>query len=154
MVISAELDNALGQQNASIKTPDLRKPEALEKLPEDLQTAIGKLLPFADQVPEDPERVIPYEIGDYLELLDWSGRAVVEGKRGCIPDNLPPILERLKIDPAAYTKFINGSEKTRVGNFIGPVEATRDLAERNAADAGPDGSAVGRVVKKAGPGPG
>ena len=62
--------------------------------------------------------------------MDWSGRAVVEGKRGSIPENLPPILERLKIDPAAYIKFINRSEKTRFGNFIGPVEAMRDLAER------------------------
>ena len=62
--------------------------------------------------------------------MDWSARAVVEGKRGSIPDNLPPILERLKIDPAAYIKFINRSEKNRFGNFIGPVEAMRDLAER------------------------
>jgi hypothetical protein len=76
-----------------------------------------------------PERAIPYEIRDYLELVDWSGRAVVEGKRGSIPENLPPILERLKIDPAAYIKFINRSEKTRFGNFIGSVEAMRDLAE-------------------------
>ena len=90
----------------------------------------GKLLPFANQAPEDPERVIPYEIQDYLELVDWSGRAVVEGKLGSIPDNLPSILERLKIDPAAYIKFVNCSEKTRFGNFIGPVEAMRDLAER------------------------
>ena len=67
---------------------------------------------------------------DPLELVDWSGRAVIEGKRGSIPENLPPILERLKIDPAAYIKFINRSEKTRFGNFIGPVEAMRDLAER------------------------
>ena len=62
--------------------------------------------------------------------MDWSGRAVVEGKRGSIPENLPSILERLKIDPAAYIKFINRSEKNRFGNFIGPVEAIRDLAER------------------------
>ncbi len=85
---------------------------------------------IADQAPEDPERVIPYETGDYLELVDWPGRAVVEGKRGSIPENLPPILERLKIDPTAYIKFINRSEKTRFGNFIGPIEAMRDLAER------------------------
>ena len=78
----------------------------------------------------DPERAIPCEIRAYLELVDWSGRAVIEGKRGSIPENLPPILERLKIDPAAYIKFINRSEKNRFGNFIGPVEAIRDLAER------------------------
>ena len=63
-----------------------RKPETIEKLPEDLQTAIGKLMPFADQAPDNSVRVIPYEIRDYLELVDWSGRAVIEGKRGTIPD--------------------------------------------------------------------
>ena len=102
--------------------------DPFEKLPEDLQTAIGKLLPFSDQKADNPERAISYEIEDYLELVDWSGRAVVEGKRGSIPENLPPILERLKIDPASYVKFINRSEKTRFGNFIGSVEAMRDLA--------------------------
>ena len=55
---------------------------------------------------------------------------VIEGKRGSIPENLPPILERLKIDAASYVKFINRSEKTRFGNFIGPLEKMRDLAER------------------------
>ena len=59
-------------------------------------------MPFADQAPKNPERAIPYEIQDYLELVDWSGRAVIEGKRGSIPENLPPILKRLKIDPASY----------------------------------------------------
>jgi len=62
--------------------------------------------------------------------VDWSGRAVIEGKRGSILDNLPPNFQRLKIDPAAYVKFINRNEKKRFGNFIGPVKAMRNLAER------------------------
>ncbi len=59
---------------------------------EDLQTAIGKLMPFAEQAPDNSEPAITYQIRDYLELLDWSGRAVVDGKRGIIPNNLTPIL--------------------------------------------------------------
>ena len=127
-----ESDYTAIQQRIMEQDPKVadRHTDAFEKLPEDLQTAIGKLMPFADQKADNPERTIPYEIQDYLELVDWSGRAVVEGKRGSIPDNLPPILERLKIDQAAYIKFINRSEKNRFGNFIGPVEAMRNLAER------------------------
>jgi len=34
---------------------------ALEKLPEDLRPAIGRLMPFADEATEDPERAIAYE---------------------------------------------------------------------------------------------
>ena len=62
--------------------------------------------------------------------MDWASRAVIEGKRGSILDNLPPNFQRLKIDPAAYVKFINRNEKKRFGNFIGPVKAMRNLAER------------------------
>jgi len=83
-----------------------------------------------DQDPTDPERAIPYTLRDYLELVDWSGRAVVEGKRGSIPEHLPPILERLKMDPTAYIQFIKRADETRFGNFIGPVDALRALAER------------------------
>lgn len=35
----------------------------------------------------------------YLEILDWTGRQIVEGKRGAIPDDLPPILIRLSVNP-------------------------------------------------------
>jgi len=127
-----ESDYTSVQQRILERDPRIaeRQPQAIERLPEDLQAAIGKLLPFADQQPEDPERAIPYEIGDYLELVDGSGRAVIEDKRGYIPDNLPPILDRLNINPEHYIRFINRSDKNRFGNFIGPRQALRELAER------------------------
>ena len=56
------------------------KSEMIEKLLENLQTAIGKLKPFADQAPENPERAIRHEMPDYLKLADWSGRAVIKGR--------------------------------------------------------------------------
>ncbi|MBL38709.1 MAG: transposase [Xanthomonadales bacterium] len=105
-----------------------RDESAMEKLPEDLREAIGRLMPFADQAEDDPERAIPYESRDYLELVDWSGRAIVEGKRGRIPENLPPILERLKIDPDNYVRFINRTQKHRFHSVIGAVDTMRDLA--------------------------
>ena len=32
---------------------------------------------------------------DYLQLLDWTARIIVPGKRGATPEDAPPILERL-----------------------------------------------------------
>ena len=32
-----------------------------------------------------------------MELLDWSGRQLKPGKRGAIPKNAPPILDRLNL---------------------------------------------------------
>jgi REP element-mobilizing transposase RayT len=104
--------------------------EAATGLPEDLRTAIGKLMPFFDQNPGDPERAIPYEFQDYLELVDWSGRAIVPGKRGSIPDDLPPILERLSINLEQYVRFISRTGRAGFRHFIGPVEAMRELAAR------------------------
>jgi len=127
-----ESDYTAAQQRILEQDPRIadRNPEVIEKLPEDLQSAIGKLMPFADQNPDNSERVIPYDLQDYLELVDWSGRAVVEGKRGSIPENLPPILARLNIDPENYLRFVSRSEKSRFSNFIGPVKAMRELADR------------------------
>jgi len=65
-----------------------------------------------------------------LELVDASGRAVIDGKRGPIPENLPPILNRLNIEPEHYIRFVSRSEQHRFGNFIGPIEAMRELADR------------------------
>ena len=53
-----------------------------------------------------PKKAIPYSTTDYLELVDWSSRSIIEGKKGSIPDHLPPILQRLSINPGQYLNFI------------------------------------------------
>lgn len=40
--------------------------------------------------------IVALGLDDYLKLLDWTGRQVVAGKRGAIPADLAPILERLR----------------------------------------------------------
>jgi hypothetical protein len=42
---------------------------------------------------------IPFGLADYLELVDWTGRAMRSDKRGHIPSEYPRILDRLGIDP-------------------------------------------------------
>ena len=38
----------------------------------------------------------------YLSLLDTLGRVVRAGKRGFIPADLPPILDRLGVEPESW----------------------------------------------------
>jgi hypothetical protein len=40
-------------------------------------------------------RCLPIRMGEYLELVDWTGRQLRDGKRGAIRKNAPPILQSL-----------------------------------------------------------
>ena len=50
----------------------------------------------------DKDKGLPFDFVDYLELTDWTGRAIRDDKTGAIPNNLAPILERLNIAPHAW----------------------------------------------------
>jgi len=66
----------------------------------------NKLMPFAQSYQETLTRqqqgnhltCLPIEKEDYFKLVDWTGRKIKAGKRGVIPDDLAPILERLEIN--------------------------------------------------------
>lgn len=58
------------------------------------------LKPFRGQ--QADQSTIPYGLGDYLELIDWTGRTIRTDKRGSIDDRLPPIMQRLNIDAEAW----------------------------------------------------
>lgn len=47
-------------------------------------------------------KAIPLNFTDYLQLLDWTGRAIRTDKPGAIDRRTPPILERMKIDREAW----------------------------------------------------
>jgi REP element-mobilizing transposase RayT len=54
------------------------------------------LLPFVGYPRKDMPQGLPFQLNDYLELVDWSGRILRDDKKGAIPDHLPDILQRLK----------------------------------------------------------
>jgi hypothetical protein len=49
---------------------------------------------------------LPMPTAAYLELLDWTARLIVSGKRGATPEDAPPLLERLKIKPAVWYELV------------------------------------------------
>ena len=76
---------------------------------------------------EHASDALPFSFQDYLQLVDWSGRAVREDKRGAIPAHLPPILSRLGIRPEAYVRALRRSDYP-LQRAIGRLEAMRDTA--------------------------
>ncbi len=49
---------------------------------------------------------LPMPLADYLQLLDWTARQTVAGKRGSTPIAKPPILDRLSIAPATWRALV------------------------------------------------
>lgn len=62
----------------------------------------SELMPFAGYPREGMPQGLPFRYIDYLQLLDWTGRQIRAGKRGCIDDQLPNILNRLNINPTSW----------------------------------------------------
>ncbi|MBS3747128.1 MAG: hypothetical protein KGY49_08740, partial [Wenzhouxiangellaceae bacterium] len=61
-----------------------RDPERIEALPEDLRAAIGQLMPFADQVPDDPEHSVPYQIqGKEIQTPTSSEKSYLNSTAKC-----------------------------------------------------------------------
>ena len=65
---------------------------------------------------------------DYVELVDWSGRAISPGKKGAIPADLPPILQRLHVRPEKYLAYV-GKHQRGFPNVLGAVERIKRCAE-------------------------
>lgn len=77
------------------------------------------------------EPSIPFQLTDYLELVDWTGRAIRDGKRGHIDNKLPNILTRLNIDPQAWKQAM-----TPHGNLFGRAMGQLDLLRLHAKTLG------------------
>ena len=61
---------------------------------------------------------LPFNLNDYLELVDWTGRILREDKRGVIPEQMPPLLERLEFNPDAW-KLLTTEFEQRFSHWIG-----------------------------------
>jgi len=60
---------------------------------------IKPLLHFDESITDQTQKGISFGLKEYLTLVDWTGRAIRDDKRGAISNTLPPILHRLGIDP-------------------------------------------------------
>ena len=83
------------------------------------------LMTFGGRMDQPDE--LPFSLNDYLELVDWSGRAIHPHKPGYIPEHYPKILERMELNPDALLTYL-GRKDRDFHHVIG-----RPLAIRQAA---------------------
>lgn len=69
----------------------------------------GHLMPFSTKQNNFINRNCPsidFSLSDYLELLDSTGRVIREDKRGAIPENISPILQRLQLNARTWLNMV------------------------------------------------
>jgi len=77
---------------------------------------------------EEDNTGIPFGHQDYLTLLDWTGRAVREDKKGAIPAHIQPILQRLNINEEAWLGSVTHFSR-QFYDFIGGVEKLKRVGQ-------------------------
>ena len=65
----------------------------------------------------------------YLELVDWTGRALHPGKHGVIAADAPPIIKRLGLQPAQWCLQVPAIER-HYARAIGQFETLMDAATK------------------------
>ena len=96
-----------------------RKKATAQKNTQSIQPT--ELQPFVGYPREPMPKGLPFRIEDYLELVDWTGRIIRDDKRGAIPSDLPPILDRLNLAPEAWMTMTRSFE-SRFSFLVGRVD--------------------------------
>jgi hypothetical protein len=86
------------------------------------------LIPLVKQGKDPHENAIGFALNDYLELIDWAGRAVIENKNGAIPSDTPPILQRIGLDTERYLAHLRGQAATEKPVMLGHIDQIRQAA--------------------------
>jgi REP element-mobilizing transposase RayT len=63
----------------------------------EVELPIKPLLHFDGVIKNETQTGLPFALLDYLQLINWTGRAIRDDKRGHIPHHLPNILHRLGV---------------------------------------------------------
>ena len=104
--------------------------ERIQQAMTNQNTQACDLLPFINEAKAvTKDKAIPFELNEYLALVDWSGRAIRQNKRGAIAENIPPILFRLGIDDKDWLNHIRYFER-QFPTVAGSIDKLKVLAEQ------------------------
>ena len=87
------------------------------------------LLPFVGNPRKNIPDGLPFELSDYLTLVDWTGKIVRSDKRGAIDHNLPPLLERLSLTQDQWKALTRDFEK-HFNHFVGSANSIKAAYQR------------------------
>jgi len=86
------------------------------------------LAPFVGSSGESSESGLPFELADYLQLVDWTGRQWREDKRGAISAAVPALLVRLNVSETSWIDTVR-SFRDSFHDYVGPADALQRRSE-------------------------
>jgi REP element-mobilizing transposase RayT len=87
------------------------------------------LLPFTGGEHLDAPKGIAFTLPDYLQLVDWTGRAVRDDKRGAIPTHIQPIFQRMGLNHEEWLEMVqNFGRRYRLA--AGAVDRLRAFSQQ------------------------
>jgi len=96
----------------------------------EIGTQRPRLMPLGGRADGAHPNAISFSAEDYLALVDWSGRAIRAHKRGAIPGEMPPILQRLNLDGDHFVRHVRRGGRDLHVVAMGHVVRLREAAER------------------------
>jgi REP element-mobilizing transposase RayT len=88
-----------------------------------------KLLPLKRTKTPTHKHGFSFSEQDYFELVDTTGRIIREDKRGYIPNNIPPILERLNLNPEGFIQMMKRTDDIAGLNVVGSPSSLTHFVE-------------------------
>jgi len=72
---------------------------------------------------------IPYSLTDYFELVDWTGRAIRDDKKGYIPKSEPKILHKRGIGAETWLETV-GNFTHHFYTYVGPEDKLKTICQQ------------------------
>ena len=86
------------------------------------------LLGFAGNESAKRKVGIPFGLLDYFELIDWTGRAIRDDKKGYIPKHVQPLLQKLDLNQENWLDNVRHFER-RFFNAVGRPQRMRSISD-------------------------
>ena len=87
------------------------------------------LHPFAGNLRDPMPKGIVFNLVDYLQLVDWTGRCIREDKVGAIESHAEPILKRLSISPEHWVYLCTHFE-SRFKGLVGSAHSLKQACDQ------------------------
>jgi REP element-mobilizing transposase RayT len=109
------------------------------------QQQANRLKPFVGNPRKDMPDGIPFELKEYIELVEMTGRCIREDKAGHIDNNLPTLLDRLNIEPDNWLIMTNQFTKVFHG-AVGNEHVLQNFSENRQLKRRPNLSSCKRLL--------